>query len=133
VSTASKAIAGLIGALRPGGVCIVHMLNLLRLPEGPTTWQKFKRFDDDGMAAIIIRGIHRIGLRGFIDLVRLRISDDGLEHQARAAEILGFAGDDLLRAASGADIARLYGNYEFEPFEPDKSVDLILVCRRGAD
>jgi hypothetical protein len=130
MATADKIIGGLIAAVRPGGVCVVHVLNLARIAEGPTVWQKFNRFDDQGTDTVLIRGLHRIGMRGFMDLVRLRLSDGKLTHEARTTEILGYTKVDMRRAAAQARDVKLYGGYGFEPFEPTTSTDLILVCRR---
>ena len=38
-----RAVQVMVAAVRKGGVVLLHMLNLWRLPDGPCHWQKCKR------------------------------------------------------------------------------------------
>ena len=39
----NTAIRQMLAAVRPGGVLVVQLLNLWRLPDGPCVWQKCQR------------------------------------------------------------------------------------------
>ena len=43
LTTAEAAIQQMLAAVRPGGLLIVQLLNLWRLPDGPCSWQKCQR------------------------------------------------------------------------------------------
>ena len=128
-----RVFAAMLAALRTGGVCIVHVLNLWRLPSGPTTWQKcvrLKRGTDD---VILIKGIHRVGDHGYIDFGELRLGAASFAHSFHSATLLGLREADLLAAAqaAGGREARTWGTYQETPFDESHSPDLILTCRRA--
>jgi SAM-dependent methyltransferase len=128
-----QVLAAMLAALRTGGVCIVHVLNLWRLPSGPTTWQKcvrLKRGDED---VILIKGIHRAGDHGYINFGELRLGSASFAHRFRSTALLGLRETDLLAAAqaAGGRDARTWGTYQETPYAASHSPDLILTCRRG--
>ncbi len=135
LETVGHAVGAMVAALRPGGVCIIGVLNLWRLPEGPTTWQKQKRLTGGDADRVVLKGIHRVGSRGFIDLIELTLeADGGLAGRVDAPTFLGLEAEELLATASraGAEDAQFYGTFARDPYDRAQSPDLILVCRRAS-
>ena len=159
LQTVGAALAAMIAGLRPSGVCIVHVLNIFTLPDGPTQWQKCVRVRTNLRTAnqkpshttpiraglcepgpsrtegdhILLKSIRRVGDRAFIDFVDLELTaDGGVKQESQSESLLGLRPDDLADAAgtAGAEDIRFFGNYQQEPYSPASSPDLILVCRR---
>ena len=128
--TVEKTVAAMLGALRPGGLCVIHVLNLWRLDEGTIHWQKNLRVSDERGDRIILKGVHRVGLRGFVEFVELKPDGTG---RFDSSSILAIEAEDLkamTEAAGGCDF-QLFGGYNDEPYDHRTSTDLILVCRRS--
>jgi SAM-dependent methyltransferase len=129
------ALRGMLAALRPGGVCVAQVLNLWRLPEGPTTWQKCKRLRLSDRGVLLLKGIHRVGGKAYIDV--LEIDPQGSAERSRfdSRTFLGLEPEALQRAAeaAGADDVRFYGSFEREPYERDASPDIVMMARRHCD
>jgi SAM-dependent methyltransferase len=129
-ATVQTAIARMMEALRPGGVLLVQILNLWQLPDGPCVWQKCLRTRLPQGEALILKGVHRCGEQGFVELV---VADPHggplLAHES--PRFLGLheaeLGDWMHRA--GAAEVQDFGGYADQPFDPDASVDLMLVGR----
>jgi len=130
--TVRRALGAMLASLRPGGVCVIQVLNLWRLPEGPTTWQKCKRLTLDGADTIILKGVHRVGSTGFVEFVCLRLDNGTVERQAHTATILGLEADALAAVArqAGATNIQPLGSFARDPYDRAGSTDLILTCRR---
>ncbi len=131
-----RTLAALLAALRPGGACVVQVLNVWRLPDGPTQWQKCTRVptdDPDVQTRLIVKGVHRNGGRALIDLLDVRITPDGVTCKPHGGSFMGIRAEELRRAAlaGGAAEIKLYGSFAREPYDELASPDLILVCRRG--
>jgi SAM-dependent methyltransferase len=127
-----RAIAAMHAALRQGGVCIVQVVNLWRVPEGPTQWQQCRRVRLAGEDHLLMKGLHRAGNFGHIDLVDVRLTADAAEPRYDAARFIGIEPDDLLGAArdAGGAAIRLLGSIQASPYVRDSSPDLILVSKR---
>jgi len=132
-ATAARAVGNLVTAVRPGGVCIVQVLNLWRLPEGPTAWQKCVLLPKPANQRILLKGVHRVGDYGFIDLLDLSLMGGELHSRTHAARFLGLREGELRAAATatGGTEVQCFGSFQETPYEATSSVDLILVCRRG--
>lgn len=130
-ATASEAIRRMAAALRPGGVGVVQVLNLWRLAEGPVVWQKFRRVVLDGVEHTVLKGVHRVGARGFVEFVDLTVSGDTLTPRHESVPFLGLELDDLAQAARDAGAAvHSYGDYQRTPYDREHSGDLILVTEK---
>lgn len=132
-ATVDAAVRALMSAVRPGGAVVLHVLNLWRLPEGPTAWQKCRRVTLDGQTSLLLKGVHRSADRGHIDMIS--IAENGGENprwEHRNNTLLGLKADDLAAAAqaAGADRVDRMGSVDRQPYVAADSVDLILVCRR---
>lgn len=132
VATAARAIQCLTAALRPGGVGIVQVLNLWRLTGGPVVWQKFRRVTLDGVEHTVLKGVHRVAARGFVEFVDLTVAGEALTPRPESVPFLGLDVDELARAArdAGAAAVHNYGDYQRTPYERERSGDLILVIER---
>jgi SAM-dependent methyltransferase len=134
--TAERAVRQMLAIVRPGGLVVIQVLNLWRLRDGPCAWQKCKQVTLPSGEAIILRGVHRCGTHGYVELAAITPSDDPDGTPALRAEstlLLGFEAADLERMArnSGATEIHFFGGYQDHPYEREKSTDLLLVARRG--
>jgi SAM-dependent methyltransferase len=131
LSIVDRALQNMLAAVRPGGAVIVHVLNLWRLAEGPTIWQKCKRLDLPGGGAVVLKGVHRCGSRGFVDLA---VIPDQRPEQLRSesAEFLGLDPEQLTASArdGGAPEPQFFGDYGRGDYDRLGSVDLIMVARK---
>ncbi|HOW69325.1 MAG TPA: class I SAM-dependent methyltransferase [Phycisphaerae bacterium] len=126
-----RAVAALVASVRPGGICIIHVLNLWRFAEGPTTWQKSMRVRDDHGDRILLKGLHRVGARAFIDFGELRLEADGrMVSRFDVSSFAGLEAEDLAAMAdqSGASPLYRFGSYEETSYQRETSPDLILVA-----
>ena len=131
MATVEKAMAAMLGALRPGALCVIHVLNLWRFDEGPILWQKQLRVSDERGDRIILKGVHRVGERGFVEFGEFNLDGTG---RFNSSTILAIEAEDLNAMAQdgGGCEVQLFGGYHDEPYDRSTSVDLILVCRRSA-
>ena len=75
-ATVQRAIGQMLAAVRTaeekatgGGILIVQVLNLWCLPDGPCHWQKCQRATLPQGEVLILKGVHRCGSRGYVDLI----------------------------------------------------------------
>ncbi len=148
LTTAEAAIQQMLAAVRPGGLLIVQLLNLWRLPDGPCSWQKCQRAKlpfssplatGEGNAAasphvdevFILKGVHRCGPRGYVDLAVVDLTSTRLLH-TKSVPLLGLEAATLEAAArnAGARKITLFGGYNEEPFDRQESVDLVIVAEK---
>jgi hypothetical protein len=120
-----------------GGIVVVHVLNLWKLPPGPCVWQKTVPARLTGREVIILKGVHRCGDRGFVDLATLALPDASRGSpasllRAQSVPFLGLRAEDLATAARGAGAANVefLGSHSAEPYDPQSSTDLILVVTK---
>ena len=123
----------MLTAVQPGGVVVVHVLNLWRLPDGPCLWQKCVRTQRDDLPGVIAKGVHRHGTTGYVDLLVTRLAAEPTL-QGESIRFLGFEAAVLEQWAreAGADKVVVHGGYRDEPYDRDTSVDLIVVAQRMA-
>jgi SAM-dependent methyltransferase len=122
------AIARMMEALRPGGILIVQVLNLWRLPDGPCVWQKCVHTRLPQGDVLILKGVHRCDQRGYVELI---VADPNggaiLAHES--PQFLGFYEAELgewMHRAGAAEV-QYFGGYAEQPFDRDTSVDLVMV------
>jgi SAM-dependent methyltransferase len=131
--TARTAVGHMLAAARPGGMVALHVLNLWCLPDGPCRWQKCVRTELDHRPVVIVKGVHRHGASGYVDLVVAAVADQEA-WRSDCVPFLGFdatALADWMRAAGAAQLDT-FGGYRGEPFERAASPDLIMVARKVA-
>ena len=129
--TLALALRQLLDAVRPGGAVVVQVLNLRRIPEGPCVWQAVKKVTVADRELLLIKGVHRCGPGGFVELVVVPTDSNEALH-TEASALLGIEADWLQRALyeAGASTMALYGDYQRTPFDREKSVDILVVARK---
>jgi SAM-dependent methyltransferase len=132
VEMVRRVIGEMLAAIRGGGLVVVHVLNLWRLPEGPCTWQKCRRATLPPHDVLILKGVHRADRHGFVDLVVANLADNAILH-AESVPFLGLEADELEDFARQAGARQLdfFGGYRDQPYDRSRSVDLLMVARRG--
>jgi len=130
-AAAEKAVGEMFAALRPGGALVVHLLNLWRLPDGPSVWQKCQRASLARGEVLIVKGVHRCGRQGFVDLIVAHLDDEVPEMQADSVPFLGLEQEELDHMArqAGAREVRFFGGYHDEPYDRATSTELVMVGR----
>jgi len=128
-SMVSQAVAAMLAALRPGGVCVIQVRNIFSLAEGPVNWGHCVRLPDD---RVLFKSMHRVGDVGYVSFFELRVGAGEPSSKSHSTAFLGLRAADLDNAAAsaGADEIRLLGSFQKTPFDENNSTDLILVCRR---
>jgi glycine/sarcosine N-methyltransferase len=135
-ATVERAVGQMSAAVRPGGPIIVQVLNLWHLADGPVTWQKCKRATLPQGDVLIVKGVHRCGSRGFVELVVTGLGEPPAKAPPMQTDSIGFLGLDaadleaMARRAGAANVV-FYGGYQQQPYDRQASVDLIMVAERG--
>ncbi len=129
--TVAEAVRQLLAAVRPGGAAVVHVLNLWRLPDGPCRWQVIKRATVSGRELVLVKGVHRSGRGGFVDLVVVPTADEGPPH-TESVPLLGIDAAELQQMAqdAGATTVSLYGDYQRSPLDSGQSSDILVIARK---
>ena len=89
-----RTIERMLAAVRPGGIVLVHVLNLWRLPDGPCVWQKCQRANLPEGEVLIVKGVHRCGRQGFVDLVVAGLTPATQMH-TESIPLLGLEAEEL--------------------------------------
>jgi len=128
-----RAVQNMVATVRVGGTGVIQILNLGAIPEGPIHWQKVRRRDDGDCPGALLKGVHRVGDRGFVDLVELMLPETGVEWKARTMTFLGLqrAEIEAMLHAGGATTLAVHGGYGLLSFDENHSPDLIVVWKRG--
>jgi SAM-dependent methyltransferase len=126
-----QAVTRMIEALRTGGILLVQVLNLWRLPDGPGVWQKCTRTRLPQGDVLIVKGVHRCGRRGYVELL---VADPHggplLAHES--PQFLGLDEAELgawMHEAGAAEV-EYFGGYAGQSFDSGTSIDLVMVARR---
>jgi SAM-dependent methyltransferase len=129
MATVHRAIHQMMAAVRPGGLLVVHVLNLWRLADGPCVWQKCKRVALPQGDSLVIKGVHRAGSRGYVELIVAPMAE-ATEMTTDTVPLLGLEAEELEAAArqAGATRVECFGGYRDEPYDRQASTDLILVA-----
>lgn len=132
LETVERAIGAMLAALRKGGMCVLQVLNLWHLPDGPCVWQKCKRVTLGGEEHVLVKGVHRTGTRGFVDLVDLAVSAAAVTPRYDSAAFLGLESEHLCQVArqAGAAEVQCLGGYQKQAYDRGESQDLILVLKK---
>jgi SAM-dependent methyltransferase len=130
--TTGRAIGHMAAAVRPGGVIVVHVLNLWHLPDGPCRWQKCCRIPGLQGDLLVIKGVHRAGTSGYVNLLVTRL-DSPPVLESQSVPFLGLQADTLEESARQAVCNRcnFWGGYSAQPYQRQESVDLIMAAVRA--
>jgi len=131
-AAAESSIVRMMEALRPGGLLLVHVLNLWRLPDGPCVWQKCQRTRLPQGDVLILKGVHRCGQYGYVELI---VADPKggplLAHESPRFLGLNEVELDLWMRRAGAAEVQYFGGYAAQQFDRDTSVDLVMVVSKA--
>jgi SAM-dependent methyltransferase len=129
LATASRALHNMLAAIRAGGLLIIQLLNLWRLPAGPCAWQRCRPVTLPDGTAVVVKGVHRCAKRGYVDLVLISLEDARIVSQ-KSTPLLGLDADQLVATlrSGGATQTHVFGDHHQQPYEETTSVDLILVA-----
>jgi SAM-dependent methyltransferase len=129
-SMVRRAVQSMLAAVRSGGVMVIQVLNLWHLPDGPCQWQKCKRVVLPQGEALITKGVHRSGSRGYVDLVATDL--ERVAMRTESVQFLGFEAEEMehtLRQAGACQVTAL-GGYQDQPYDRQASVDLMIVAEK---
>lgn len=135
-ATVERAIGQMLATVRGGGLVVVQVLNLWHLPDGPVTWQKCRRAALPQGEALIVKGVHRCGTRGFVDLVVAGLAESADKPPEMQTDSIGFLGleaadlEAMARRAGAASVV-FFGGYQQQPYDRQASVDLVMVVEKG--
>jgi len=126
-----RTIEQMLAAVRPGGFVLVHVLNLWRLPDGPCVWQKCQRTNLEEGETLIVKGVHRCGRQGFVDLIVAGLTP-AVEMHTESVPLLGLEADQLeqMARAAGASRCELFCGYDGETYVRESSLDLLVIASR---
>ena len=132
-ATVDGVLTQIAAHLAPGGICILQVLNLYRLADGPLLWQRVREMTLHGRNYLIVKGVHRCGNRGYVNVVQLDQAALGDLSHCRSTPLLALEPTELAPAAAQAGLVELafFGSYAGIPFDTATSNDLIVVARRG--
>jgi SAM-dependent methyltransferase len=131
--TVQRAIEQMLAAVRPGGLVVVHALNIWRLPDGPCVWQKCRRTTLPQGEVMIVKGVHRSQAIGYVELIVAGLSGEAeVPMRTECVPFFGLEAADLEQFArtAGATDVRFLGGYRNEPFDRAKSIDLLMVAKK---
>lgn len=128
---AERGVRQMLASVRRGGTVVVHVLNLWHLPDGPCVWQQLRRAELPSGEVLIAKGVHRAGLRGYVDLLVVPLAAPS-EARNDSVPFLGFEAEELQEMALRAGAARvqLHGGYPFQAYQRESSVDLIMIAEK---
>ncbi len=121
-------------AIRPGGRLIVQVINVECLPDGPPQWQKCLRAALPQGERLLMKGVQRCGGRAFVHLIAAT-GDLRPQWESTCSELLALDAErwrgfvSQLRGAA----CSIYGDYEGRPFQPETSLDVILVVDKAEE
>ena len=128
--TVERALRQILAAVRTGGLLVVHVLNLWRMPDGPCQWQKCLRTTLPQGEVLILKGVHRCGPRGYVELLVMDPAGGVLRSEAVAFQGLECRELELIARESGAVHVQFFGGYDEQPYDRHQSTDLVLVARK---
>lgn len=128
-----RALDALWTHVAPGGTLLVQVLNLWAVKEGPSVWQKCMAASVGGRQRVLLKGLHRVGARGYIDLIDLSLAEGPPSPRYDQPSFLGIdaqAFQDFARKVGAASL-ECWGNYQKKPYAAESSPDLIAVVHKS--
>ena len=118
--------------LRPGGVLVLQVLNLAKLPDGPPVWQVCKRVTLSDGAHLLVKGVQRQGERGLVNLIDVQLADAGPVPRYDSTPLLSLSREFVEQACTAAGLRQVecFGGYDRSAFAAGSSTDLLVTARR---
>jgi glycine/sarcosine N-methyltransferase len=132
LATVGRAIEQMLSAVRSGGLVVVHALNLWRLVDGPCVWQKCCRRRLPQGEVLIVKGVHRCGARGYVELIVAKVDGENGAMQTESVPFLGFESVELetIARAAGAAEVQFFGGYQNQPYDRHTDIDLLMLVEK---
>jgi SAM-dependent methyltransferase len=131
--TVRKALAEMVSVVRDGGAVAVHLLNMMKIASGPALWQKCRRADSPDGGALIVKGVHHSGGRAWVELLLAPIAEPERMQTANIPLIVVEAEEIReMFLQAGAEAVELFGGYSGQPYEPEKSTDIVAVACKAS-
>jgi len=136
-ATVAKAVREMAAGVRGGGLLVLHLLNLWRLPDGLMHWQKCRRIATrSGIEHLVVKGVRRCGTRGFVDWIAAdltgaeRSDSPDVPIQSESSPLLALEAEELRDMAESAGAAKVevFGGYENQPYDRETSEDMIVAA-----
>lgn len=129
LATVEQALRQMLAAVRRGGLLVVQVLNLWHLADGPCLWQKCKRTLLGPDEVLIVKGVHRCGTRGYVELI-VSTLDPNVQMHSESVPFLGIEASELERMTRLTGVAQLefFGGYQGQPYDRQESLDLLMVA-----
>jgi SAM-dependent methyltransferase len=130
LASVDKAIGAMLQSVRTGGLVIIHVLNLWKLPDGPCVWQKVVRKAIAGRDTTIIKGVHRHGDTGRVELIAIPVGNES-GFQSHSVPFLGLTPAYLEKITqTHRATPTFHGSAKPTPYTAAESPDLIMVARK---
>ena len=131
MATVGRAIRQMLAAVRSGGLIVVHVLNLWHLPDGPCVWQKCQRTTLPHGEVLVLKGVHRCGTRGYVELIATALAGS-VQTRNESLPLLGLEARELelMAQSAGATGMRVFGGYQDQAYDRQESADLVLVAEK---
>lgn len=126
-----RALASMLAATSPGGIVIIHLLNLWRLPEARLDLRGVVRTRRPDGLHLLIKTAHRVGSTGHMGVIDAPVDSDQPPRLATAT--VDAIPADILREdmqAVGWRVLDLFGDYHARPYDPDHSPELLALAEK---
>lgn len=126
------AVHNFASALRPGGRLFVQILNFRRMRNQEPCVQGPRVTLHDGVEYVSVRHFTFAHDRCRVTNVTMW-KEDTWKQQAHSGRLFPIDVDDITQwcTEAGLNVDALYGSYAKEPFDVDRSIDLIIVATRA--
>jgi SAM-dependent methyltransferase len=128
--TVATAVAQMLAGVCKGGAIFVQVLNFWAIPEGPCLWQKCIRANLPAGERLIIKGVHRSGQRGFVEMLVTNLATNPPELKSEQA-VFQMLDVEMLESAArrgGCSSVEFFGGYDRKAYEAQTSQDLMMVA-----
>ncbi|MCU0724283.1 MAG: methyltransferase domain-containing protein [Planctomycetes bacterium] len=127
-----RSLTGLFGAVRPGGLLVLHMLNYPKLRAAGGGLLPVRRVEWAGREILFLKLFEVHEDRVVLDLVVLEREGERIRSSLSRSDLWPAtlpALSAMVRAAGG-EVAEALGSFGGEPYDEARSADLIVVARR---
>jgi 2-polyprenyl-3-methyl-5-hydroxy-6-metoxy-1,4-benzoquinol methylase len=131
LEAAEEAVHAMAGAVRPGGMLVLHALNLGSREEGVVIWDKCMWAELEGKRRLLLKGTHRSGGFGHVELLLVDAGEKPVL-QSRSPWFLWLKAEQVAQwcREAGCGTVEVYGSWRREAFDVAKSTDLIVVATK---
>lgn len=118
----AEAVQSMFGAIRKGGVLLIHFLNYARVPDQCTTWQKVQVVSWNGQSFCVLKGLHRLGQEALVSFVVIDPHQPEIV-QSFTEKMLCTAFDSAVKTAIGLGM-KFSAMELFADYRPEEKLEL---------